>query len=263
MSNYKICNLYSGSGGNSTFISACGKNILIDAGKSAKNLCRALSDIGVSPEEIDAIFITHEHSDHVAAIRTLSHKFHIPIHILLSSAEKYRGLCDGQLCECLHMHREPSFSVALGSLTIEAFPTPHDARGSVGYKISFDDDGRKISFAYATDMGTVTDVVKEKLLGCESVIVESNHDLKMLLMGPYPPELKERIHSQYGHLSNTECAELVSLLCKNGAKNILLAHLSEENNTPELAFCEVLSRIEDKSVQLLVASPDRPTWLVR
>ena len=262
MNSYKICNLYSGSGGNCTLISAREKNILIDAGKSAKSLCRALASIGMTPKDIDAIFVTHEHRDHIVALRTMSHKFHIPIHILLSSAEKFRGLRDEQLCECLCIHQGPTFSVELGDIKIGSFPTPHDSRGSVGYRISFCDGEKEISLAYATDIGVVTNTIRENLFGCESIIIESNHDVNMLLLGPYPPELKMRIRSEYGHLSHCECAELLSYLCKNGTKNVLLAHLSEENNTPELALGEARRAIADESVRLLVASPDLPTWLV-
>ena len=258
MNNLKICCLYSGSKGNSTYIEIGGKKILIDAGKSARSLCSALTSIGVSVDELDAIFITHEHTDHVSALQTLSHKHNIPIHITLNSARRFEGLCDEKLCSCLCMYEKSSFTADLGGVTVKAFPTPHDSRASVGYRIECGD----CSVAYATDVGYVTDEVKNNLLGCESVILESNHDVEMLLFGPYPVELKERISSRYGHLSNTDCATLAAELCAAGTKNLMLAHLSEENNTPDVAYNEVRSAIAGYDVNLRVASQYSPVWLV-
>lgn len=261
--NYRICSLYSGSRGNCTFISACGKNILIDAGKSAKSLCAALMNIGVAPESIDAIFITHEHTDHVSALATFSHKYNAEIHILLSSArERFYGLRDEKLFSKMVFHDDPSFCVSLGELNIQAFPTPHDSHGSVGYRISFTDNGEPVSIGFATDIGYVTNEIRDNLLGCESVIVESNHDEVMLMDGSYPYELKLRIRSRRGHLSNTECAALNALLSVNGTKNIMLAHLSEENNIPDMAYNESVCAIANPEIKLVVASPSSPTWLI-
>lgn len=261
--NYKICNLYSGSGGNCTYICAGGANILIDAGKSAKSLCRALSEIGVSPDSIDAIFITHEHTDHVSALQTFSHKYQAEIHMLLSSAKKrFYGLRDETLFSKMVFHENPDFEVSIKGLKIKAFPTPHDSCGSVGYKLSFTDGDREISIGFATDIGYVTNKIRDSLLGCESVIIESNHDENMLMEGNYPYELKLRIHSKHGHLSNTECASFAALLSVNGTKNIMLAHLSEENNLPDMAYNETLCAIADMRIKLTVACPKSPVWLV-
>lgn len=261
--NYKICSLYSGSGGNSTLISACGKTILIDAGKSAKCLCKALTEIGVSPDSIDAIFVTHEHTDHVSALTTFSHKHNAEIHILLSSArKKFYGLRDEELFSKMVFHDTPSFEVTLGEIKIKSFPTPHDSCGSVGYKISFADGEKTVNIGFATDIGYVTDEIRDNLLGCESVVLESNHDETMLMEGSYPYELKLRIRSKHGHLSNVECAALSALLTVNGTKNIMLAHLSEENNLPDIAYNETLAAIADPSVKLVVAAPATPVWLV-
>ena len=263
MSNYRICNLYSGSTGNCTFISAGGKNILIDAGKSAKSLCRSLSDIGISPDSIDHIFITHEHTDHVSALATFSHKHKANIHILLSSArKKFYGLCDEKLFSKMVFYDNPNFEVDLDGVKVKAFPTPHDSVGSVGYKISFFDGERDVHIGFATDIGYVTDEIRDNLLGCESVIIESNHDEVVLMDGNYPYELKLRIRSKHGHLSNSECAALSAILTLNGTKNIMLAHLSEENNIPEMAYNESLCAIADTSVNLVVASPTTHTWLI-
>lgn len=263
MQNCKICCLYSGSKGNCTFISAGGANILIDAGRSAKALCSALCSIGVDIDDIDAIFITHEHNDHVSALQVLSHKHKIPIHILLNSALVFNGLCDERLCDCLHMHRGDGFEVEINGLKVKAFPTPHDSRAAVGYRFTFKgENGEDVSFAVSTDTGCVTDTMRENLLGCSAVVIESNHDLQMLEDGPYPYDLKQRIRSKRGHLSNSDCAALASELYENGTEHIMLAHLSEENNLPELAFNEVFTAIADESFDLKVARQDSPVWLI-
>lgn len=263
MQNYKICCLYSGSKGNSTFISAGGAKILIDAGRSAKALCSALSSIGETIDNIDAIFITHEHNDHVSALQVLSHKHQIPIHMLLNSAMIFNGLCDEKLCDCLRIYRGNCFETKVNELRVKAFPTPHDSRAAVGYKFEFEDDnGKTVSLGVSTDTGYVTNTMRENLMGCESVVIESNHDPVMLAEGPYPYELKQRIKSKHGHLSNPDCAALAAELYESGTKHIMLAHLSEENNLPEIAFNEVFTAIADESFDLKVAKQDAPVWLV-
>lgn len=261
MPNCKICLLYSGSRGNSAFIEAGGARILIDAGKSAKALCSALCDIGVDIDSIDAIFVTHEHRDHVSALQTLSHKHSIPIHILLSSAEVFYGLKDEKLCNCLNLKFGDAFEVDVKGLHVKAFPTPHDSRAAVGYRLTFCEDGKEYSIGYATDTGCVTDAMRENLIGCFAAVIESNHDLDMLRDGPYPPELKQRIRSKKGHLSNPDCAAFAASLCESGTKHIMLAHLSEENNDPTLAYNETLSAIADETVTLRVATQDEVVWL--
>ena len=262
MQNVKICSLYSGSKGNSVFIEAGGAKILIDAGKSARSLCSALKSIGEDVDNIDAIFITHEHNDHVAALQTLSHKHDIPIHILLPSAQIFNGLCDEKLCLCLRLHDKNDFSAKIKSLTVQAFPTSHDSRASVGYRLSFFDGDEEISIAYATDTGCVSDKMLSCMLGAKYAVVECNHDLDMLRDGPYPFDLKARIASRHGHLSNSDCAMLSSHLAINGASHILLAHLSEENNLPELAYNEVRGAVADDGVVIKVAAQNEPVWLV-
>ena len=262
MPNCKICLLYSGSRGNSAFIEAGEARILIDAGKSAKALCSALCGIGVDIDSIDAIFVTHEHRDHVSALQTLSHKHSIPIHILLSSAEIFYGLKDEKLCGCLNLKFGDSFDVDVKGLHVKAFPTPHDSRAAVGYRLTFKENGEVYSIGYATDTGYVTDEMRENLMGCFAAVIESNHDLDMLRDGPYPPELKQRIRSKKGHLSNPDCAAFAASLCESGTKHIMLAHLSEENNDPCLAYNETLSAIADESVNLKVAAQDEIVWLI-
>lgn len=263
MQNCKICCLYSGSRGNCTYIRAGGASILIDAGKSARALCAALKSINVEIDSIDAIFITHEHNDHISALRTLSHKHNIPIHMLLRSAQIFRGTNDEKLCQNLVLYKGTEFETDVKGLHVKAFPTPHDSMGAVGYRLSFtDDEGKEISIACATDTGHVTDVMCENLEGCVAVVMESNHDPAMLAAGPYPYDLKRRIRSHEGHLSNADCASLASMLSQKGTEHIMLAHLSQENNLPELAYSEVFAAIADEGFDLKVARQDEPVWLL-
>lgn len=257
MKNYSITALYSGSKGNSVLIESKNAKILIDAGKSARALCSALSDVGVGIDEIDAIFITHEHRDHVSALEILLKYHKIPVHIVGASARKLllKGLSVYEELICVH---PPVFSVEIGDITVKSFPTPHDSEFSVGYTIKI---GEK-SIGYATDIGYVTDEIKNALCGCESAVIECNHDEEMLMNGPYHYDLKLRIRSNRGHLSNSACAEFVSELCFIGTKNILLAHLSEENNDPSLAYNEVWSAIADDSINLKVAEQNQIVKLV-
>ena len=263
MQNCKICCLYSGSKGNSTFISAGGAKILIDAGRSAKALCSALRSIGEDIDSIDAIFITHEHTDHISALQVLSHKHTIPIHMLLNSAMIFNGLRDEKLCECLNVYQGNCFETQIKGLRVKAFPTPHDSRAAVGYRFEYENEcGETVSLAVSTDTGYVTDVMRENLSGCRAVIIESNHDLQMLAEGPYPYELKQRIKSRHGHLSNPDCAILAAELYESGTEHIMLAHLSEENNLPEIAYNEVFAAIADESFDLKVARQDQPVFLI-
>lgn len=246
---YSITSLYSGSKGNSVLIESDKAKILIDAGKSARALCMALRGIGKDIDDIDAIFITHEHSDHVSALEVLLKKHRIPVHVVGISAKKMlmRGLSAYESIICQHT---PSFSVQVKDIKVSSFQTPHDSEYSVGYRIEIGDS----VIGYATDIGYITDEIRGALAGCESVVIECNHDLEMLMNGPYPYDLKLRIKSNKGHLSNDDCASIASDLCLIGTKNILLAHLSEENNDPAVAFDTVWSAIADEGFNLKVAS---------
>ena len=255
--NYSITALYSGSKGNSVLIESANAKILIDAGKSARALCSALCEVGTSIDEIDAIFITHEHRDHISALETLLKHHKIPVHIAEASAKKMlsKGFVD--LEETIFLHT-PIFSVEIGDMSIKSFPTPHDSECSVGYTIKI---GEK-TIGYATDIGFVSEEIRGALTGCESVVIECNHDVEKLMNGPYPYDLKLRIRSNRGHLSNTDCSSFVADLCFVGTKNVLLAHLSEENNDIDLAFDEVWSAIADDSINLKIAEQNRTVKLV-
>lgn len=257
MNGIRIVSLYSGSTGNSFLIVSPNGAVLIDAGKNAKRLCMALNDAGVSPDEIQAILVTHEHSDHVSALPVFLKKHPIPVHILAASAYKLAN--DPSVAPCLCLH-PPLFAEEICGMRITSFPTPHDSHGSTGYRIEIPcGDGTCFRIGYATDIGHVSGDVEKGLIGCDAVILESNHDPEMLLTGPYPYDLKQRILSRRGHLSNSDSAALAARLSTTGTKALMLAHLSQENNTPDLAFGECVGAIACDGVRICIAHPDQIT----
>ena len=261
MPNNSVYTLYSGSDGNAVYFNLAGHQFLIDAGKSARTLCTALKEVGSDISKIEAIFVTHEHSDHTSALEILEKYNSIPIHIAARSAEKLKSGKNQYLLPNLVTH-PPLFCERLGCVKISSFETPHDSRCSVGYRVEFTDSEGDHKIGLATDMGRVTDSIRRGLTGCDSIIIEANHDVEMLLCGPYPEHLKMRILSDHGHLSNADCAAFAAELARDGAKRFLLAHLSEENNDPSLALSEVRAAIGDESVTVGVADRHEPTRLV-
>lgn len=225
----EIHTLASGSGGNSTLISESGTAILIDAGISARALRSSLSQLGFFLEDISGIFITHEHTDHIKGLATLLKGPVPPIFAPRTVANHLRWSIVG--AEQAVTDLLPREGIRLGSLTVTPFLTLHDTPQSVGYRI----DG-EVSLGYCTDCGTITDEILNALTGVDIALIESNHDIQRLMSGPYPPMLKRRILSDHGHLSNVSCGDLAVKLAKKGTRYFILAHLSRENNTPELAL---------------------------
>ncbi len=258
----QICSLYSGSSGNAVYLRLGGVSIVVDAGRSARALCRALTAIGTDLSDIRAIFLTHEHNDHTSALENLLKKHTLPVHIVEASATGLPWANDSTLTENLVIH-PILYEEVLDELTVKSFPTPHDSRASVGFRSSFTENGARHEVGYATDVGYLSDAVVDGLMGCEAVILECNHDIEMLKEGPYPYPLKRRILSRKGHLSNNDCTALALKLAENGTKHILLAHLSETNNTPDTAFDEVFGALAGSCVNVAVADPREPVWLVR
>lgn len=227
----RICNLFSGSTGNSIFIGHSGDGILIDAGVSARKIEQALRDIDSDISKIRAVFVTHEHNDHVSGVRVLASRHNIPVYATCGTLE---GMAqEGNLSGRVKSFEIPSGGVEVGDMLIKNFATPHDARQSCGYCIELS-DGQKI--AIATDLGHISNEVRSAITGCGTVVIESNHDIMMLQNGPYPYELKRRVMSDVGHLSNAVCADELCRLVKSGTTRIILAHLSRENNYPALAY---------------------------
>lgn len=260
MSKIRFLTLYSGSEGNATYISAGSTEILIDAGKSARTLCSALRDIGTDIENISAIFITHEHSDHISALEVISKYHNIPIHIMEQSATRFDCPSYCSVHHNLVRHSE-EFCERVGGLTVSCFKTPHDSRMSVGYRIEFEDGGKCHALGVATDIGYVTDTIFEGLRGCEAVVLESNHDIEMLRECRYPSDLKQRIASKRGHLSNADSAALAVKLYEGGTRGFILAHISKESNCPDIALDEYTCSLGTDGVEIRAASAELPTEL--
>ncbi len=226
----ELCPLGSGSSGNSTLVRSNGTSILVDAGLSCKAICTALEQIGSHYEELDAILLTHEHSDHIKALPVLLKKLTCPLY----GTEPVLDYISKTLKIPVHipMIPIPDSAFAIHDLEVRAFSTPHDSVGSVGYQFY---DGSK-RFAVATDLGHMTDSIMEQLLPCKAVLLESNYDEGMLMVSDYPYALKRRIASSKGHLSNIDCASAAVTLAQNGVEHLILGHLSQNNNLPELAY---------------------------
>lgn len=230
----KIATLYSGSSGNSVLVGADGDYILIDAGRSAKALTCALAELGVNTGNIGAVFVTHEHCDHIAALDVLSKKHRIPVHITEDSASAIVGKDAMHAASVLH---PPLFSVRVGKMTVTSFRTSHDSAMSVGYTVDF--DGSDVRFGLMTDTGIVSETMLDALSGATHVVLEANHDVGMLRTSPYPFTVRERIASARGHLSNEQSADAACRLAERGTESILLSHLSENCNIPDLAMSAV------------------------
>lgn len=233
----RLCTLASGSKGNSTYISTTDGDIVVDAGISCKALLTAISEIG-DISRLRAVAVTHTHSDHIRGLKTFLKNTNIP---LIASSQTIETLiADNIIPPDITIIAADNGIITLGDIGLDFFATSHDAKGSGGYVISLP-DGRRA--AVCTDLGVMTDAIRQKLCGCEVVLIESNHDVEMLRRGPYPPQLKLRILSDEGHLSNNACsAELPSLL-KSGTTRMILGHLSAENNTPFLATAAARSAL--------------------
>jgi len=260
---YRLCTLYSGSTGNAAYLETPHARILIDAGKCTRTLLSSLKTVGVDIDTIDAIFVTHDHNDHVAALEVLAKKHPLPVHMLYKSALRYKDTQPEALCACLRMYRTPEeVNVTVGNVTVTAFKTPHDSRDSMGFRFAVAAEDGVHLIGYATDIGYVSEDVKRGLLGCETVVLESNHDEEMLKNGLYPYDLKVRILSRKGHLSNRDCADFACELYEHGMRRLLLAHLSEHNNVPDIAYDEAACALAGLDVRLMVASPVEVTMLV-
>ena len=237
----------SGSTGNCALVQGGGRSVLLDAGISAKRICAALEGLGVDPARLDGVFVTHEHSDHVSGLNVFAKKYPLPVYAPGPVAEALRQICPGA-APCVR-DLEPERPLSLGCMTVTAFPTPHDAAFSVGYRVEA--DGAVL--AAATDTGCVTDTMLRYFSGADTALIEANHDTVMLQNGPYPAYLKRRILSDRGHLSNAECTWLAAVLAGQGARRIVLGHISKNNNLPGLARRTVCRGLEGRETELLVA----------
>lgn len=251
----EVYQLFSSSKGNCCLIKNKNDVFLIDAGVSAKRIEAAVKQVGVAPEEIRAVFVTHEHSDHIKGAGIFARKYGTPIY---ATEATWRAMDDklGEIPAVSKCILEPGTDFFLGDMNIESFSTPHDAADSVGYVISTAAGAR---FGLATDIGCVRGGWLDAVRGCAAVLLESNYDPGMLQAGRYPYELKRRIMSRKGHLSNDDAAEAALALIAGGARQLVLGHLSKENNFPELAYrccAAALDRDGVGDISLCVANRD-------
>lgn len=227
----KFCSLFSSSSGNCTYIGTSAGGILVDVGVSAKRVEGALNEIGVSPQSIQAIFVTHEHCDHIGGVRVFATRYGINIY---ATPGTLRGMEAAKaLNEKTQAFEIEPCGLTVADMCITPFATSHDARQSCGYSVETG-DGKKLSVC--TDLGVVTPTVAEAISGSDLILLESNHDINMLRNGPYPYELKRRILSDMGHLSNEACAQTAVRLMESGTVRFHLGHMSKENNYPPLAL---------------------------
>ncbi len=260
----KICPLFSGSSGNCIYVELSEKNaILVDVGRSNKQVENALNRHGIDAENIKAIFVTHEHVDHVSGLKVFIKKHGVKVY---GSQGTINALKEKQVFSQTENYGVLSKTQTdLKFVSVKPFSISHDCSEGFGYTFT-SGKGEKISIC--TDLGYVSKEVKEDLKGSKAVVIESNHDTMMLQNGPYPYYLKRRILSETGHLSNDSCAELLPYLVNNGTKGIILSHLSSNNNLPDLAFQTSLnclkqeSMVENKDFSLLVAprENDNNVW---
>lgn len=254
--------LASGSTGNATLVQMAGANILVDAGISARRIKNALAAQGTAVEDLDAILVTHEHRDHVAGLPTLSRKYRLPIYARPAAwqAMDNDGIGAGIAAES---RRDLAAGLDIGKLKIEPFSLSHDAADPVGF--SFFDRHEKC--ALATDLGFVTDTVKKGLAFADALVLEANHDVDLLKQGSYPWFLKQRILSNRGHLANTDAGWTLARLPRKNNCHVFLAHLSQENNRPELAEATVAGILGEQGcavgtdITLDLTYPDRTASL--
>ena len=222
----------------SSYISDGRTAILVDIGIGIRCFSNQLALAGLSPESLRAVFITHEHSDHIKGLSAFCKKYNLPVYASRGTLENL--VMQGLLSDAYELREINKKTADIDSIHVSAFHTSHDSAESLGFRITFD-DGK--TAAVCTDLGFVSSTVSEHLTGCDMVLLESNYDEQMLTYGPYPAYLKRRIAGIFGHLSNEDCSNEVMRLLENGTRHFLLGHLSEENNRPEVAYSHTISKL--------------------
>ena len=249
-----VCVLASGSKGNSVYLSDGETSILIDAGLSGKAIETRMKERGLEPANLSAILVTHEHTDHIQGVGVLSRRHGVPVFITAETLKAAPQL--GKLHEVVPIEGGLDFSI--GDLAIHPFSISHDAADPVGFTVR--KDGHKIGIA--TDLGIATGMVRTHLRDCSILVLEANHDPEMLINGPYPWHLKQRIKGRHGHLSNPDTRELLEEIRHGNLKHVVLAHLSETNNTPHTAHETICDIFSDCDTQLWVALQDECGQLI-
>jgi phosphoribosyl 1,2-cyclic phosphodiesterase len=224
----RFTSLGSGSAGNALVVESGRTRVMMDCGFSLADTKSRLERAALSPSDITAVVVTHEHDDHLGGVARFARRYAIPVYLTRGTAQWLPEDFPAVLVRCIESHQP--FTV--NDLVVDPFPVPHDAREPVQYVFS-DGDAR---LGVVTDLGTITQHVVEKLSGCHALVIECNHDLDMLMTGPYPDGLKRRVSGRFGHLCNTDAGRLVAALDRGKLRHLIAAHLSQQNNTPALAI---------------------------
>ncbi|MBC2580920.1 MBL fold metallo-hydrolase [Clostridium sp. DJ247] len=254
-----FCPLYSGSSGNSIFVSSENTKVLIDAGLPGKSIEQALVHIGQNAKDIDAIFVTHEHTDHTKGVGVLSRKYDIPIYANAPTWQAMAGTV-GKIKEHNIKFIDSTY-VSIKDLDVSSYKISHDAAEPSGYTLI----SKNKKACVATDLGVFSNEVEKSLADADVVLLECNHDVQMLKFGPYPYNLKRRILSNVGHLSNDDCGNAIVSITNDKFKRVILGHLSKTNNYPELAYQTVVNILSDsgikldKDLRLTMAKRDMPS----
>ena len=250
----ELCVLGSGSSGNAIYVASEQTRLLVDAGLSAKQIALRLQEIGVEPESLSGICISHEHGDHVNGLRVFQKRHAVPIY---SNAGTLPGIRRMSKSAELHIKLfETGSPFSIGDISVEPFSVLHDAGEPVGFRFR----SEATTVGVVTDLGMATALVREKLRDCHALVVESNHDEDLLMEAPRPWPLKQRIRSRQGHLSNTAAAELIAACATDKLEHVFLSHLSSDCNTPQVALDTVASQLRLDGlghISLEVTHPDR------
>ena len=259
--------LASGSRGNCTLVSSSGTRLLVDTGLSCRELLRRLAVSDEDARAIDAILITHEHTDHVSGLHLLAKKLKIPVYMTAATHDAYRRYARDGAGNRIRLEKLETFQAGcafqVGDLTVMPFTIPHDAVDPVGF--TFSSEGIKVGVC--TDLGYMPASVKHHIRGCQVLMIESNHDVEMLRVGPYPWSVKQRVMSRVGHLSNDALADFLTKDYDGGAEFLILAHLSEQNNHPEVARMTAERALGEQQSfvanQLMLATQNEPLPAIR
>lgn len=239
----RFCTLASSSRGNCSYLSGAGASLLVDAGLSWKAIRQGLSGVDARAEELSGVFITHEHTDHVKGLSTLLKHLSIPVY---ASGATLSALVDMGLIPPGATMIELAQEAEVAGIGVRSFELPHDAAGPLGYRFSLP-DGRSVGVA--TDLGHVTQRVRDALTGCDLILLESNYDPAMLRAGPYPWVVKRRVAGDQGHLSNEASSRLSAHLTAHGTTRLILGHLSVNNNYPDIAYLTTRSALDSAGAQ--------------
>lgn len=250
-----VCVLASGSKGNAVWISDGETHVLFDAGLSGKEIEARMAARGLCPQNLSALVLSHEHADHQQAVGVLSRRFGIRVH---ATEKTFRAASPVVKKPAGLSHFSPGKAFAIGSLSVCPFSTSHDAADPTGFTIT----GAGVKIGLATDLGVATNLVAHHLSGCRALLLESNHDPRMLMDGPYPWHLKQRVKGRTGHLSNQDSRDLLGRVISPDTSHVVLCHLSETNNTPEAALSAVAPALSGHRAHLSAASQDRPGQVI-